>query len=208
MTRLPALLAASVLASALAALPAAAQDDSTATLGDRVNQVIIFGDDACPVSTGDTITVCARLDESERYRTPERLRNSTSPQNEAWNNRFQSLEAVGAFGPLSCTPVGAGGDLGCTVQMIEQAYAAREAGTEVRMAELVAQAREERLAEIEGDAALYQARVEELEEAEFARRRAAQSQTLPGEAPQGEAVVVNPANIPQTPPPTDALQDD
>ncbi|GGD61436.1 hypothetical protein GRI62_13890 [Erythrobacter arachoides] len=208
MIRLPALLAASVFgtafASALAPTPAAAQDEG----GDRVNQVIIFGEDACPVSTGETITVCARLDESERYRIPERLRNSTSPQNEAWAQRFQSLEAVGAFGPLSCTPVGAGGDLGCTVEMIEQAYAARAAGTDVRMAELVAEARQERYAEIEGDAAAYQARVEVLEEAEFERRRQAQSQTLPGEAPQEDAVLVNPAAIPQTPPPTDTIVND
>ncbi len=196
MTRLLALPAISVAAAALAASPAAAQDEG----GDRVNQVIIFGDDECPQSDGDTITVCARLDESERYRIPPRLRNSDSPQNESWTRRAESLEAVGAFGPLSCTPVGAGGDLGCTVQMIQQAYEERAQGSDVRMAELVAAAREERLAEIDAEAAATQARVEELERAELERRRAAQGQAIEGE--EGPpAVLVDPAAIPDTPPP-------
>lgn len=201
MTRIAAILAATAFFGTVAAAPAAAQDQA----GDRVNQVIIFGDDPCPQSEGDTITVCARLDESERYRIPERLRNSNSPANESWTRRAQSLEAVGDFGPLSCTPVGLGADLGCTVEMIERAYAARAAGSDVRMAELVAAARAERLAEIDTEAALYQARVEELEEAELARRRQAQEQALPGETPNaGEPVIVNPDAIPDAPPPTDA----
>ena len=65
MIRISAFAAAVATAVPLALLlPAAAQaqDDG----GDRVNQVIIFGQDQCPVSEGDTITVCARLDESER----------------------------------------------------------------------------------------------------------------------------------------------
>lgn len=188
MTRLlttPAVTAAAFM-GVLAASPAAAQDEG----GDRVNQVIIFGEDECPISDEDTITVCARLDESERYRIPPRLRESSSPDNEAWAQRAQSLEAVGAFGPLSCTPAGAGGELGCTMQMIEAAYAERAQGSDVRMAELIAVAREERLAEIDGDAAAYQARVEELERAEFERRRAAQAQ------PVGDEVV-----DPDAPPP-------
>ena len=197
MTRLLALSAATATAFAglLAATPAAAQDDG----GDRVNQVIIFGEDECPQSDATTITVCARLDESERYRIPPRLRESSSPDNEAWAQRAQSLEAVGAFGPLSCTPVGAGGELGCTMQMIEQAYAERAQGSDVRMAELIAVAREERLSEIDADAADYQARVEELERAEFERRRAAQSQPLEGED-EDLPVLVNPDAIPDEPP--------
>lgn len=182
---------AAALIGVLASTPAAAQDDA----GDRVNQVIIFGDDECPVSDDDTITVCARLDESERYRIPPRLRESSSPDNEAWARRAQSLEAVGAFGPLSCTPVGAGGELGCTMQMIEQAYAERAQGSDVRMAELIAAAREERLSEIDGDAAAYQARVEELERAEFERRRAAQEAPIEGE---DLPVLVDPEAVPDT----------
>ena len=202
MTRLFALSAAALAAAT--AVPAAAQEQP----GDRVNQVIIYGDDECPVSTGDTITVCARLDESERYRIPERLRRSGSPENESWNNRFESLEAVGEFGPLSCTPVGAGGDLGCTVEMIQAAYEERENGTEVRMAELVNEARRERMETIDTDARLTQERVEELERAEFERRRRAQEQLLPGEAEvPADAQVVNADAIPETPPEV-ATEDD
>lgn len=197
MNRIFALTAASACLAAFAASPASAQDQG----GDRVNQVIIFGDDECPQSDEDTITVCARLDESERYRIPPTLRNSSSPDNESWTQRARSLEAVGAFGPLSCTPVGAGGDLGCTAQMIEQAYAERAAGRDVEMAELVAAARAERLAEIDAEAADTQARVEEIERAEFERRRAAQGQPIEGEGEDPlPAVVVDPAAIPDEPP--------
>lgn len=197
MTRLIALTATSALALGLGAVPAAAQDQP----GDRVNQVIIYGDDECPESTDDMITVCARLDESERYRIPPRLRQSSSPQNESWTRRVQSLEAVGDFGPLSCTPVGAGGDLGCTIQMIENAYAERASSSDVRFAELIAEERNERLAEIDAEAAATQARVEELEEAELERRRAAQGAPLPGEDDEALPEVVDPDGIPDAPPP-------
>jgi len=177
MTRLLVLPIATALMGVMVATPAAAQDEG----GDRVNQVIIFGEDECPQSDDSTITVCARLDESERFRIPPRLRESSSPDNESWARRAQSLEAVGAFGPLSCTPAGAGGDLGCTMELIEAAYAERAQGSDVRMAELIAVAREERLSEIDADAADTQARVEELERAEFERRRAAQGEPIEGE---------------------------
>ncbi|AKQ41135.1 hypothetical protein CP97_02350 [Aurantiacibacter atlanticus] len=197
MTRLLTLSAATAIAFALTGVPAAAQDQG----GDKVNQVIIFGEDECPQSDGNTITVCARLDESERYRIPPRLRQSGSPENQSWTRRAESLEAVGDFGPLSCTPVGAGGDLGCTMEMIEKAYAERAQGSDVRMAELIAAARDERLAEIDGEAAATQARVEELERAEFERRRAAQEETLEGEGADLPELV-DPEDIPATPPAT------
>lgn len=193
MIRLFALTSATAIAMAAGAAPAAAQDEG----GDRVNQVIIYGDDECPESTDDMITVCARLDESERYRIPPNLRTSTSPENESWTQRAQALEAVGDFGPLSCTPVGAGGDLGCTMEMIEAAYAERANSSDVRFAELIAEERAERLATIDADAELYQQRVEELEEAELERRRQAQGQPLPGEEDEALPVVVDPDAIPE-----------
>ena len=107
-------------AAALGALasPAAAQDADEEA---RVNTLIIYGDDECPPSREGEITVCARLDENERYRIPQSLRQSEDPANEPWANRVRSFEAVGNFGPLSCSPVGLGGELGCTAQMIQQA---------------------------------------------------------------------------------------
>ena len=148
------------------AAPAFAQDDPAQGAAEpKVNQLIVYGDDQCPESKGDEITVCARLDESERYRIPESLRQLDGPQNEAWTNKVKSFETVGAFGPLSCTPVGAGGELGCTAKMIEAAYAEKReiARTNLHMAELVAQARQQRLSTLDADAAATQARVEALE---------------------------------------------
>lgn len=173
-----ALTALAMIASASALVPvaAAAQDkdgvqapvaspDSADTDGEKINQLIIYGEDECPKSTANEITVCARLDESERYRIPKDLRGSDSPENVPWTNRVKSFEAVGDFGPLSCSAVGLGGELGCTAKTIEAAYEAKKQGNSVKMGELVAKAREERLSQIDADAAATQARVEELEKA-------------------------------------------
>ena len=144
-------------ATAALPAPAAAQDEP------RIVQHIIFGKDECPASTAGEINVCARLDEGERYRIPPDLRTSDDPANQPWTARVKSFEAVGAFGPLSCTPTGLGGELGCTAKMIEAAYAERANSNTVRMAELVAQAREERMSTIDAEAAATQARVEQIE---------------------------------------------
>lgn len=157
MTRQIALLAAAF--AVFAGQPAAAQDAGS----DKVNTLIVYGDDECPQSSADQITVCARMDEGERFRIPQNLRQSDDPANEAWANRVQSFEAVGDFGPLSCSPVGLGGELGCTAEMIEAAYAEKRAGSDVRFAQLIEQARAERLSTIDEEAADTQARVEVLE---------------------------------------------
>ncbi|RIV90111.1 hypothetical protein D2V17_04895 [Aurantiacibacter xanthus] len=199
MTRLFAPLAPlAAISATLGFMPAAAsaQDDA----GGRVNMINVYGDDACPQSDGDTITVCARYPESERYRIPRNLRQSNSPQNEAWSQRAQSLETVGKFGPMSCSPAGAGGDLGCTVEMIEAAYREREAGSDVRFSQLINEARQERLSEIDGEAAATQERVEELERAYMQRLEAERAAPLPDEG-ENEALpqVVDPANVPPPP---------
>lgn len=152
-------IAAALFSAALTAPPAAAQDIG----GDKVNTLIVYGEDECPESTGDQITVCARMDESERFRIPENLRQSDSPANESWVSRVKSFEAVGNFGPLSCSPIGAGGELGCTAALIETAYAEKATSNSVRFSQLIEQARQERLSTIDAEAADTQARVEELE---------------------------------------------
>jgi hypothetical protein len=148
------------LAVALAPAPATAQ---SAADEPKVNQLIIYGDDKCPPSTDQEITVCARLDESERYRIPEDLRELSGPENTAWVNKVKGFEAVGKFGPLSCTPIGAGGELGCTAKMIEAAYAEKATSGSIRFNELIAKARQERLAKLDASAAATQARVEAIE---------------------------------------------
>jgi hypothetical protein len=149
------------LAASLAflATPAAAQDEG----GDRINQLIVFGDDPCPPSTENEITVCARKDESERYRIPENLRTSSAPDNIAWTERVKSYETVGAFGTMSCSPVGHGGMTGCTQQLIDAAYAEKAESSDIRFSQLIEEERARRLATIDEDAAAEQGRVEEIE---------------------------------------------
>lgn len=189
------LLAAAPFAMVLAAAPAAAQDAA----GDKVNIVDVFGDDPCPESSDDVIVVCRRMDEEERYRIPEALRRSDSPQNQSWTSRVKSFETVGDFGPLSCSPVGLGGELGCTAEMIAAAYEERRTGSGVRASEIIAAQRAERLSTIDAEAAATQARVEELERQYMERlaREAEGEEQAVEEAPLPE--IVDPEAIPPMP---------
>lgn len=163
--------AALVLSASVAGLsaPAMAQE----VPGDRVNQLIVYGDDPCPQSTGDEITVCARKSESERYRIPEPLRDTDRPGNEAWTQRVLAYETVGATGINSCSPVGAGGEFGCTQKLINAAYAERKQSSDVKFGQMIAEAREERLSTIDQETAEEQSRVEQLEK-EFYEKEAAE----------------------------------
>ena len=166
---------AAALATAMSFLaPAAAQTD-----GERINQLIIYGDDPCPQAADGEITVCARKDESERYRIPEPLRDSESPSNDAWNNRVMAYETVGKQGVLSCSPVGPGGSTGCLGKLIDRAYAEKGTDTQLKFSELIAAEREKRLSTIDAEAAETQSRVEQAEREYEARRQA--------EAEKGEA---------------------
>ncbi|MFA6218840.1 MAG: hypothetical protein WC692_03565 [Erythrobacter sp.] len=179
MTRTLPLLAA--LASSIFAAPLAAQE-AAGTGDDSYNLVIVYGDDACPQSTADQIVVCARKAESERYRIPERLRFSDSPENQAWATRVERLETVGNFGTLSCSPTGAGGYTGCTQQLIDAAYADKASGSDIRFGQLVAEAREERLSTIDAEAAAEQARVESIEREYLERLERERAGEVPAEA--------------------------
>lgn len=159
-----AIIAAGLSVSAVAG-PAAAQESE-----ESINQLIIYGDDPCPVSTSDQITVCARKDEGERYRIPEILRQSESPENDAWNNRVLAYEAVLDSGTLSCSPAGGGGWTGCTRKMIDQAYAEKGSDASLRFGELIAEERAKRLALIDADAEAQQQEVEAAEREYFERK--------------------------------------
>lgn len=168
MTRLF-LAASAMMAGALGmAAPAMAQG----TDGTKVNMVIVYGDDKCPDNNDKEIVVCARKDESERYRIPEPFRDSSSSQNVAWTERVKSYEMVGAAGTMSCSPVGAGGWTGCANQFIQKAYAEKKAGTDVAFSKMIAQARALRESTIDADAAKTQAAVEKEEKAYDERQRA------------------------------------
>jgi hypothetical protein len=125
MSKLPYLtLSAAALAAALPALiapaPALAQ-------GGNVSEIIVYGTDPCPRSTEDEVVVCARKPESERYRIPERYRQSGPIQSrESWANKAIAFESYGRTGINSCSPVGPAGFTGCEQQLINQAVKERQ----------------------------------------------------------------------------------
>jgi hypothetical protein len=166
------------LALAMTANPAVAQEDA----GDKVNQLIIYGDDECPPSAEGEITVCARKSEGERYRIPEILREGSGPAYESWTNRVESYETVGDWGALSCTPSGSGGELGCTQKLIDAAYAEKEQSSDIRFSQLIEEERAKRLATIDEDAAAEQARVEQIEREYMERLEREREASLPGES--------------------------
>ena len=184
------LIAISALAPLALALPslAAAQDAP----GEKVNQLIVYGDDPCPKSQGDEITVCARKSESERFRIPQALRESGDLQkNESWNNKVLAYEMVGATGVNSCSPVGAGGWTGCSQKLISNAFAERAGSSDVRFSELIATEREKRLATIDAEAAATQTRVEQAEREYQARQDAREgAEDKSPDPPRGDAAAV------------------
>lgn len=175
-----------------AAAPATAQEDD----GDKVNQVIVFGDDPCPESSGNEITVCARKAEAERYRIPEPLRGVDAPKADAWTNRVEAYETVGAFGTMSCSPVGGGGSLGCTQKLIDQAYAEKANASDVKFSELIAAERAKRLSTIDADAAAQQKRVEAAEKAYLEQKERQQAETDAAEDKSGTATIATPVEEP------------
>ena len=141
-------------AGAVAALAPAALAQPTAAADERINQLIVYGDDPCPASTNDEITVCARKPENERFRIPEALRgNPNDPANQAWATRATALEYAGRGGIGSCSPVGPGGASGCFNDIVRQARAERAGRDSVNWERLIEQARQERLGRIDADAA-------------------------------------------------------
>ena len=163
--------AAALAASGFAATPVLAQDAA----GDRVNQLVIYGDDLCPQSTAGEIVVCARKDESERYRIPETLRGGElgEAKNQAWSERVKSYEYVGKSGTNSCSPTGAGGFTGCTQALLSQAYAEKSIDDTVNWGQLIEEERQKRLASIDAESAVVEARVREIEAQRDEQERAA-----------------------------------
>lgn len=176
MKRLPTavVLFAAVLATVL---PAAVQAQESPA--EKINQLIVYGDDPCPASTDGAITVCARKDEEERFRIPKPLRdNPNASVNQGWTQRVKAYETVGATGVNSCSPVGAGGATGCMAQLINSAYSEKKQASDVQFGKLIEEERARRLQTIDADTAAEQARVEVLEkeyEARLKRERDAEA---------------------------------
>lgn len=171
MSRLP--LFALILAGSAAALPAAAQEAPADV--DKINQVIVYGDDRCEQSSPDEIVVCNRLPESERYRVPPMLRgNPLDVRNEAWANKVVALERVGRFGTDSCSPTGLGGFTGCTRALVEGARAEKKAADKTDWQAMIADERAKRLAGIDAASDEVEAAVVAEEKALAERQKAAE----------------------------------
>ena len=146
------LLLAVALAGTCASAAIAAPPPKSATGEERVDALIVYGNDPCPRDSGDEIVICVRKHESERYRIPPNLRDDpNAPANQAWANKAESLEYVGRTGINSCSASGPGGFTGCLAQMIHQAHAER-GETDVNMTRLIEEAREQRNATISQEA--------------------------------------------------------
>lgn len=167
---------------------AQAQDANAGPSAEKIKQVIVYGNDPCPTSTGDEIVVCARRDEKDRYRIPKELRGQEAPGstvNEAWTNRVRSIEYVGRSGTQSCSPVGSGGFTGCFSQIARVAKEERKQMGDASWADLVSAEREKRLSKIDKDSDQIEARVKAEE--------AAKAKADGTAAPQSNASEVAPA---------------
>jgi len=184
MTRLP--LFALILAGSAAALPAQAQETAGAP-NEKVNQVIVYGDDKCEPSSPDEIVVCNRMPEEDRYRVPQIFRGGDplDPRNQAWLNRVTAMERVGRFGTDSCSPVGLGGFTGCTQQLVSGAKAEAQAADKTDWQTMIAEERAKRLAGIDAAAEEVEAAVVAEEKALAERQKAAEDleRQANGEAP-------------------------
>lgn len=123
-----------LVAAALLAGPALAQDSKQSQDADqsgppkRVRSILLYGQEECPKPQNeDEIVVCANGGESP-YRIPKEFRNQRKDDaaSQAWTNRVEMVEEVNRAGlPNSCSPVGTGGQTGCTRAAIRQWYQER-----------------------------------------------------------------------------------
>lgn len=180
-------------------VPAASQDQAGPSApDDKINQLIIYGDDVCPTSTGDEIVVCARLGEGERYRIPTSLRTDPNDlQNQAWLGRVQAYEYVAASGTMSCSPSGAGGFTGCGLGEINKAYAEKAQDPGITFGRLIAAERAKRLAGIDAEAAEVEARTKEFEQGRAEREARLQAELDAKEAAEQSAADAEPLPEPK-----------
>ena len=122
------------LALAFFAAPALAQQNADGSAAgqppQRVRSILLTGDQQCPKSEGDEIIVCSRNDEP--YRIPEQFRNDgpIAAKNQAWGNRVAEIDQVSRVAgglPNTCSPVGTGGQTGCSTLWLRQWSAERRA---------------------------------------------------------------------------------
>lgn len=94
---------------------------------ERVQTLVVYGNDPCPKAADGAIIVCARKPESERYRIPKPLRDRKKVENsQGWANRVETMEAANRqLLPNSCSVIGSNGQTGCTQAMLRQWFEER-----------------------------------------------------------------------------------
>jgi hypothetical protein len=113
-----------LIATALLATPALAQDKPEQKgPPQRIRSVMLYGDEQCPKpESDDEIVVCANGGDSP-YRIPKQFRGQPKegPGSTSWARRAEVVEEVNRAGlPNSCSPIGTGGQTGCTRAFIRQ----------------------------------------------------------------------------------------
>jgi hypothetical protein len=170
-----------LIAPAAMALLAAASPAFAQSADEKINMVIAYSADECPVAKPGEVVVCEILVEEERYRIPSNLRYSDDPANQSLARQVEEIKYVGDFGAMSCSPAGAGGFTGCTQKFIEAAYKDKAEEEGVRFGKLIEEARAERLSTIDAEAAAEQERVESIEREYLQRLERERDAALPGE---------------------------
>jgi hypothetical protein len=158
-----------------AATPVFAQAPEAQPGDEKINTVIVYGQDTCQPSTDDTINVCARLPEADRYRIPKGLRDDiNNPRREAWAKRVLAYEYIGASGAMSCSASGSAGFTGCGLKEIDAAYDEKKSDPGLAFGRMIAAERKKRLAMIDAEAEEVEKRVVVFEK-ERAEREAKQA---------------------------------
>src|SRR3546814_13977985 len=78
---------------------------------ERVETLVVYGEDPCPQEHDGAIVVCARKPESERYRIPKELRKKKEVAgSQGWGSRVETMESVNRqLLPNSCSAIGSNG---------------------------------------------------------------------------------------------------
>jgi hypothetical protein len=168
--------ALATLAALSAATPAAAQ-----SANEKINMVIAYNESECPVAQPGEVVVCEILVEEERYRIPRNLRYSDNPANQSLARQVDQIKYVGDFGAMSCEPAGAGGFTGCNQKFVEAWAKDKDEAEGVRFGQLIEKARQDRLSNIDAEAAAQQERVEMIEREYMKRLEQEREGELPGE---------------------------
>ncbi|WP_425228404.1 hypothetical protein [Sphingomonas sp.] len=116
-------------ALAVAGAGASATAAETSDPPQRIRSVQLARGQLCPVAAPGEVVVCAPADDP--YRIPAALRRSRiAERTTSWVNRAADLDEAGRIAaglPDTCSPIGTGGQTGCTQAMIRQWAAERRA---------------------------------------------------------------------------------